>query len=103
MRTVLRRLHECQTSLKARAVVMTNVQAPSQEGMADASQHESSVNVSECSNWNESLRSAKIMIVDDEPINVTIARKYLNLAGYQNFVTTTDARQALQLLEAEHP
>ena len=28
--------------------------------------------------------ASKIMIVDDEPINVTIARKYLNLAGYES-------------------
>ena len=33
------------------------------------------------------------MIVDDEPINVHGRAKYLSLAGYENFVTTTDSRK----------
>jgi putative two-component system response regulator len=52
---------------------------------------------------DESVRSSKIMIVDDEPINVKVARKYLNLEGYENFVTTTESREALALVEKERP
>ena len=40
------------------------------------------------------LRSSKIMIVDDEPTNVKVARKYLAMEGYERFVVTTDAREA---------
>ena len=46
---------------------------------------------------------AKIMIVDDEPINVKIVRKYLRGAGYQNFITTTDSAVCTQLITAEEP
>jgi putative two-component system response regulator len=46
---------------------------------------------------------ARIMIVDDEPINVKIVRKYLRGAGYQNFVTTTDSTTCEQLITTEKP
>jgi putative two-component system response regulator len=59
--------------------------------------------ITEFSNWSDSLRAAKLMIADDEPINVTIAQKYLNLAGYEDFVTTSDSRQIMALLDAEQP
>src|ERR1700733_7418242 len=49
------------------------------------------------------LRSSKIMIVDDEPTNVKVARKYLAMKGYERFVVTTDAREALALVDRESP
>jgi putative two-component system response regulator len=52
---------------------------------------------------NEEQFASKIMIVDDEPINVKLARKYLTMEGYANFVTTTDARQAKELITQESP
>jgi CheY-like chemotaxis protein len=45
----------------------------------------------------EALRASKILIVDDEPINVKLARKYPVLEGYQNFILTTDSREAMSL------
>jgi putative two-component system response regulator len=51
----------------------------------------------------ETVRAAKIMIVDDEPINVIVAQKYLELAGYQNFVTTNDSREAVGLVYMQQP
>jgi putative two-component system response regulator len=54
-------------------------------------------------NLDKELRMSKIMIVDDEPVNVVVTRKYLSLAGYENFVTTTDAREAQALVEKEVP
>ncbi len=50
-----------------------------------------------------SLKSSKIMIVDDEPINLKLAQKYLKLAGYQNFVTTNDSREAVGLVYMQQP
>ena len=29
------------------------------------------------------------MIVDDEPVNIKIVRKYLQIAGYEQLITTT--------------
>jgi putative two-component system response regulator len=43
------------------------------------------------------------MIVDDEPINVKLARKYLVLEGYQNFILTTDSREVMSLIDREEP
>jgi putative two-component system response regulator len=51
----------------------------------------------------ELLRNAKIMIVDDEPINVKVACKYLKLEGYQNFVTTTNSKEAVDVVNREQP
>jgi putative two-component system response regulator len=54
---------------------------------------------------NEDLRHlfAKIMIVDDEPVNVKVVHKYLRDAGYVNFITTTDSTTCMETLEAEQP
>jgi putative two-component system response regulator len=46
---------------------------------------------------------ARLMIVDDEPINVKVVRKHLQNAGYKNFVSTSDATQAMNLLRSEQP
>jgi putative two-component system response regulator len=43
------------------------------------------------------------MIVDDEPINVKLVRKYLVLEGYQNFILTTDSREVMTLVDRDEP
>jgi len=48
-------------------------------------------------------KTAKIMIVDDEPLNVMTFRQHLKMEGYENFVTTSNAREALHLLRNERP
>jgi putative two-component system response regulator len=45
----------------------------------------------------------KIMIVDDEPINIKLVQKYLRMAKYSQTVTTTDSTQAIALLRKERP
>jgi CheY-like chemotaxis protein len=52
---------------------------------------------------NEALRSSKVMIVDDEPINVKLAQKFLSLGGYRNFITTNESREAVSLVNLEQP
>lgn len=47
--------------------------------------------------------AGKIMIVDDEPINIKVARKYLSMAGYSEFVVASDATKALALIRTERP
>ena len=48
-------------------------------------------------------RDAKIMIVDDESVNVKVVQKYLRGFGYKNFVTTTNATLAIPLISQEKP
>jgi cyclic di-GMP phosphodiesterase len=50
-----------------------------------------------------SLRQAKVMVVDDEPTNIKVVQRLLQLAGYANFVTTTDSTAALGLIRKEKP
>ena len=48
-------------------------------------------------------KSSRILIVDDEELNVRIVRKYLTDAGYTNFVTTSDSTEAVDLIRNERP
>jgi putative two-component system response regulator len=52
---------------------------------------------------SEILSNPRIAIVDDQPINIAVVQKYLKLAGYTQFATTTDARQAMQLIAQQWP
>jgi len=55
------------------------------------------------SNDATKLASSRIMIVDDEPINVKVVRKFLESSGFRNFATTNDATEALGLIEQQSP
>jgi putative two-component system response regulator len=48
-------------------------------------------------------RHARILIVDDEPINVKVASKYLLAAGYANCYSTSSAAEVLPLMVREEP
>ena len=45
----------------------------------------------------------KIMIVDHEPVNVLVAKKHLQSAGYCNFDTCMDTANALQSIITASP
>lgn len=45
----------------------------------------------------------KIMIVDDEPINIKTAQKYLTLAGFHNIIGVTDSTTVLSRMAEEQP
>lgn len=49
------------------------------------------------------LREATIMMIDDEPITIEVLMEFLEEAGYHNFVSTSDPRDALSLIETERP
>src|SRR4030065_1692542 len=49
------------------------------------------------------LRKATIMLIDDEPITIDVLMEFLEEAGYHNFVSTSDPRNALGLIETERP
>jgi putative two-component system response regulator len=52
---------------------------------------------------DNSTKSCKIMIVDDEEFNVMVFKRFLRDAGYQNVVATSDATSAMDLLARERP
>ncbi|MCA9246651.1 MAG: response regulator [Planctomycetales bacterium] len=52
---------------------------------------------------NQVEENPRIMIIDDEPINVKVARKYLEREGYLEFVTTTEPEKAFDLILEKLP
>ncbi|MDM4016106.1 HD domain-containing phosphohydrolase [Roseiconus lacunae] len=51
----------------------------------------------------ENVPPGRIMIVDDESINVEVAKRLLGQAGHEDFVTTTDSTLAINLLHTAEP
>ncbi len=51
----------------------------------------------------QQLNLAKIMVVDDEPVNIKAVEKFLRGFGYENFVTTSNSSQAFNLICSERP
>lgn len=49
------------------------------------------------------VQHAKVMVVDDEPTNIKVVQRLLQLAGYVDFVTTTDSTAALELIRKQQP
>ena len=41
----------------------------------------------------KTIKEAKILIVDDQPANVTLIEKMLDIDGYNNVISTTDPTQ----------
>ena len=51
----------------------------------------------------DDLRTCKIMIVDDEQLVIRVVRRFLASEGYNNFVTVSDSRLALETILVEKP
>jgi diguanylate cyclase (GGDEF)-like protein len=49
------------------------------------------------------LKNARVMIVDDEPIMLDVLQAFLEDAGYSHFLTTEDSTQALDMLLKQRP
>ena len=54
-------------------------------------------------NDHASLRSCKIMIVDDEPLVIRVVQRFLTSDGFTNFVTIDDSRKAASAIREESP
>lgn len=52
---------------------------------------------------NDQTRKFRIMIVDDESYNVLVVRNFLQRAGHEKFVTTTESPQAIDLMKRDLP
>ncbi len=46
---------------------------------------------------------SRLLIVDDESLNIDVFRRYLGLGGYSNVISTDHAGQALPLMGLHHP
>jgi diguanylate cyclase (GGDEF)-like protein len=51
----------------------------------------------------QGLKDAKIMIVDDEPINIDVVQAFLEDEKYYNFITVEDSTQAMSVLQDTRP
>ena len=49
------------------------------------------------------VASSKIMMVDDEPINMRVLQLHLTSQGYGRFVSLTDSTQAMSIIRSEKP
>jgi len=48
-------------------------------------------------------RDAKVMIVDDEPVNIDIVQAYLENEGFKKFLTTTESTTTLSMIRKKRP
>jgi len=51
----------------------------------------------------QGLKDAKIMIVDDEQLNIDVVRAFLEEEKYCNFITVEDSTQAMRILQETRP
>lgn len=49
------------------------------------------------------ILAPRIAIVDDEPTNIKVVKRYLTLAGYQRFFTTSESVEAFDLIASSNP
>lgn len=49
------------------------------------------------------MGNAKVMMVDDEPINMRVLQLHLTSEGYERFVTVSDSSRAMSVLRDEKP
>src|SRR5688572_18603543 len=49
------------------------------------------------------VSDARILLVDDEPINTKVVRKYLTMAGYSQFQSTCNPREVLPMMIRQEP
>ena len=49
----------------------------------------------------ETLSSSRILVIDDEPVNVTLIQRTLGYEGFSNVTGMTDPREALNLVANE--
>jgi putative two-component system response regulator len=49
------------------------------------------------------IGESRILIVDDEQLNIDVVRRYLEIAGYTNIMSTDHAGQVLPMMGQHHP
>ncbi len=76
---------------------------PSMIARVDGSASRTSVTGMPPREQDESLLNAKILIVDDEPINVKVCQKYLHELGYKKCIGLTDSTRTIAVILDERP
>jgi putative two-component system response regulator len=76
---------------------------PSLVARVDGSASRTSVTGMPPREQDESLLNAKILIVDDEPINVKVCQKYLHELGYKKCIGLTDSTRTIAVILEERP
>ena len=61
------------------------------------------VDTSSVSEEKNSVRAAKIMIIDDEQLVIKVVKRYLSAEGYANFIAVSDSRSAIDTIRDEQP
>ena len=69
----------------------------------ESSQSRVAMNSAPCSSSDEAVCTGRIMIVDDEPVNIKVVRKYLKLEGYTDIIETSRAASALAMIAEQSP
>jgi putative two-component system response regulator len=49
------------------------------------------------------IKAAKIAIIDDEPTNVKVVKKYLQTEGYSDFIALLDPLPAVEMIRTQQP
>jgi len=54
-------------------------------------------------NQERQIGESRILIADDEQLNIDVVRRYLEIAGYSNIMSTDHAGQVLPMMGQHHP
>lgn len=49
------------------------------------------------------MKSAKILIVDDDPVNINLAERFLDFGGYHDFKSLLDPREVIETCQQFTP
>jgi putative two-component system response regulator len=49
------------------------------------------------------INKSRVMIIDDEELVIRVVKRFLQAHGYEDFITLTDPREALQSIERNRP
>lgn len=53
--------------------------------------------------YQQVIKHSRIMMVDDEPINMEVLQLHLESEGYDNFISTSDSKTAVELTRSSKP
>ena len=80
---------------------MNNIQLPPKGTVVTQRENVDTANIIKMA--KESVRDAKIMIIDDEQLVIKVVKRYLTTEGYSNFISVSDSRKAIQKIREELP
>ena len=85
------------------AFLAASVEARLTQTIEQLSEHAAADDAQGASAGSDDLRNARIMVVDDEPLNIRVVQKYLRQFGYQQVYGITDPAQVVDSIRTEIP